>query len=208
MKHILYIIFLPLLFASCATIYFFDPQPKSGLLLNEFPVQLQGKWQDKEGKVVITSNCYQYFSLKSDSAEKKTDKVDDDNMCLSDTVRLYKAGDYILVNLFHQNISKWEIICVIKKEKNDDLSFFYISDPEVLTKDKNLKLTNANFTIDGVDTMVTTLQPPHQKQAELNSATFSGQMGKKTIRRITKKKNLVQTLKKNGLIVRKMLDIP
>ena len=198
MKLAILMTFLVFTIYSCVSIYFTEPQPKDGFLFEKIPEELHGQWDDKSsGGIKIVNNGIITFKIRKDSLSNITD-TSFTNFILSDTVQLYKLDPFYILNYKTKN-NPWEI-AIIEKQKNGNILTYVVFDPELFTKDTNLKLENANFTINGEDTIVKTLNPYCEHSIKLNNATFSGKMSVQTIKKLAKRKNIFYILKKDGFV--------
>jgi hypothetical protein len=200
MKSITYIILIALTLSSCVHVYFVEPQPKAGILLPEVPKELHGKWIDQETKISIDEKgmiSYKIREIEIDSMSVEIDTVYS-NVLLCDSIKLFKAKQYYVLN-YRENNSLWEIY-VIEKKTNGDVIFYETREPDFFVKDKNLKLKQAHYQVDEKDTLVETLNPKFEGNVRFNSATFTGQMKLKTIKKIAQKENIINILKQDGTV--------
>jgi hypothetical protein len=190
-------IFVLILFvlSSCVRIYFKDPQPKGGILLKEFPKELCGEWMEKGG-LLVEKDGISFIEFEKDTLNNTVDTIYQ-KAYLSDSVSLYKAKDIYVLNTRKQG-QHWEIFA-LSIQNNGDINVYQITEPQLFAKDKNLHLEEARFMIDERDTIVQTLRLKYEGTQKLKSATFSGQMGIKTVKKALKQKDqLLLILKKDG----------
>ena len=117
---------------------------------------------------------------------------------LSDSLRIYQAKNIFVLN-YPNKVYNWEIIA-FKPQANGDIYTYKVIDPKFFALDRNLKLLNAIYYVDGEEKIVNTLNSNYNDQLEFRSATFTGQMKFKTLKKMTSDKNLMSILRKDGTI--------
>lgn len=197
MNNLVFVILLTLILQSCVSIYFQEPQPKNGKLLSEIPEELRGEWLINEEGVKIDDSNYRNIQFRRDTLNAVYD-VDTTLIKLCDTNRLYKIKQFYVFN-YRANGSPWEII-VIEVNLKGDISFYETRETTLFEKDKKLEFIEANYNIDGNDSTVYVLSDGIEGSSRFNSATFSGQMLYKTVKKIARKKNLIIRLNKDGTV--------
>lgn len=190
---------LTLLFlSSCVSVYFTDPQPAGGTRLNSVPEELWGSWMTEDNEHArFDAAGIHTWKIKTDSLTLARDSTYE-GLLLSDTFRLYQARQWYVLNYRSSN-SPWEII-VIRKNPKGDICLYENRDPDFFVHDRNLKLEHAHFTLGEMDTIVNELHPALEDSFNLSSATFSGQMQLKTIKRIAREEHLITLLRSDGSI--------
>lgn len=146
MKQLLLIVATCLiLFTSCKTINFETPQPKNAASLTEFPVNIQGKYKDKDKKdkdtLVITA--------KSFTLGKKNSYFPNEAYINSDTVVLKKLNDYYILNLGDRKT--WSVILFKQKDKTLISYFIKIDDKNEATQLNLLKQITPFTPVKGED---------------------------------------------------------
>jgi hypothetical protein len=198
MKTILIFLSFSFIFTSCVSIYFTETQPKGGTMLNEIPNELIGNWMESE-------NNYIGFDKKgktgtkyvSDSLGNIVDTIFE-NIPLSDSLRIFQVKNIYILN-YKEKGKNWGII-TFKPQLNGDIFTYQIDDPHFFAKDRNLKLVKAVYIIDGEEKVVNTLNPNYENNLQFQSATFSGQMKIKTLKKMMSENRIMNILKKDGSI--------
>lgn len=195
-KYFLLIAIFPFIISSCVHLYFIEPQPEGGKLLSEVPTELHGEWYTEEGGIEIRSNGIYVKKIQLDTLTNKMDTMNKDNS-LCDTFRLYKIKQFYVLN-YRENNTPWEIV-IISKQGND-IYLYGTTNPDLLSKDQNLKLKEARYSMDDKDTIVQALNPELEESSSFRSATFSGKMTLKTVKIIASEENIMNILKSDGSI--------
>ena len=161
MKTIL--IFLPIyfLFGSCVSIYFTEPQPKGGTRLNEIPDELLGSWEEGKNFMGFNKNGITTITYESDSLNNIIDTIYA-KIPLSDSLRIYQAKNIFVLN-YPNKVYNWEIIA-FKPQANGDIYTYKVIDPKFFALDRNLKLLNAIYYVDGEEKIVNTLNSNYNDQ--------------------------------------------
>ena len=218
MKHL---IFIGLLFGavSCSTVHFMEVQPMNGERLHELPEELQGTWYGDDSVSYIRHypTYSEDFSVHRDSLGNIVDTTIRYTY-LSDSLRLYKGGDYYVYNDRFTN-GTWRIM-VVKTRKNGDIDHYYIDDPIFYSKLKGLNIDSAETIaylyieeIDDIAGVDTVLVNPTIKQLEsdefsnVQNAYIGGQIRIKDLKKIAKRKYLFYTYKADGTIYAPEPDI-
>lgn len=197
MKNLFVIVILSSLLQSCVSIYFTEPQFASGSRLMETPEELRGVWYKGEDKITIDQFAYTGIEYGRDEQNNiKDTAITFIQLC--DTNLLFKRKNYYIFN-YRTNAKPWEV-AIIHKKWNGDLAFYESRETTLFEKDKNLLFKEANYTINGHDSTVYLLSGYIEGSSRFNSATYSGQMSYRTVKKITVRKNLIFILKKNGSI--------
>lgn len=187
---------LVLIFSSCVSIYFTEPQPIEGIFLSEVPKELHGSWHRGNYEMIIESKgSINYRTSHRDTITNALDTLYE-NLILSDTVHLYKINNLYVLNYREKN-KPWEIV-IIERKRSGNIFIYGSTDTKIFSRDKSLKFVNANFTIDEKDTTVQTLNPNFGYSYKLNSATYSGQMSVETVKKLATRKYLFRVLKTDG----------
>ena len=169
MKTIL--IFLPIyfLFGSCVSIYFTEPQPKGGTLLNEIPNELLGSWEEGKNSMGFYKNGITTITYVSDSLNNIVDTIYT-KIPLGDSLRIYQAKNIFVLN-YPNKVYNWEIIA-FKPQANGDIYSYQMTDPNFFALDRNLKLLNAIYYVDHEEKILNTLNPIYNDRLEFRSATL------------------------------------
>lgn len=183
MKLFTSIAILLFLFESCSSIYFQEVQPKGGDNLTEIPKELFGIWHGDGEGWKIDEYGFTNIDYKTDTLDNIIDTVYVTTP-LSDSTRIYRAKDFYVLNL-RKNSQYWKIV-VIRPMNKGDIYFYYISDPEIFTKIKGIKLEKANYYIDGELRTEKTVNPDAKSSLKFDSAVFSGQMKSGSLRKALK----------------------
>ena len=197
MKRFFWFILPLLLLFSCITIHFTEPQPYGGERLEEIPAELCGTWRDKDDQFSIDPKGMTEIKVNKNEESGTIDSIAT-RVVLSDTFRIYRSGKLYVVNYRESNYP-WEI-AVAQKMSNGDINIYQTTDAELLAKDKNLRLLEAHFILDGKDTIVRIVNPDFEGNREFKKATFEGQMKHITLKKIAKKTSLQFTLSHDGKI--------
>ena len=192
-KLYFYFLIIGSLLSSCVSVYFDQPQPKGGELLTNFPKEFQGKWLGDDDTIYINSNCVKVYEYITDSVTMlKETKLT--QFCLSDSIQLYKAGDYYVANLKNKE-QGWEIY-VFEFQKNGDLYSYYPSTSPFMGKGHGLKVEKVISTpIDasisegsaGNEIVSKSIQPKDNET--INTVYYKGQFRIKDIHKIIKEEN-------------------
>lgn len=191
-------VLLALTCPSCISIYFTEPQTIGGKELFEFPDKLHGVWKESDNVISIKNGGIYESRVANDSLPGKAVIIDQGPKFMDDNFRLFQINNYFILNE-KSNDSPWRIH-VFEVKKNKDILIYSSVDPELFTKDRHLRLGEAHYIVDGVETISNRINPEFESQLEFKSATFSGQMSLKTIKRIAKPENLRMILKCDGSI--------
>lgn len=198
MKKNYWLIIIAALLSSCASVYFTETQPKGAKVVKYIPSELHGEWGNNECNILIDDDKiiateWQYDSLTNqlDTTIKTLQLVDTAFLTVSKPYYVYHYGIYG---------GPWEI-AVIEKKRNGDILIYETREPDTYRVDRNLKLKKARYIIDETDTIVHTVNPGFEESISFQSATFSGQMNKKTLKRIAVEANLMYTFKSNGQFI-------
>ncbi len=142
-KHSLRILFLILptllLLSSCFSLYFDQPQPKGGIQLLSVPEDLQGFWVKDSSVDLDTDTVYidatGQYSFVFDSLAKVYRK---EGYFLSDSMLLFKAGDYYVANLSKDGI--WWEVEIIELKENGDICLYYPKTAPYFGRGRGLKV--------------------------------------------------------------------
>lgn len=188
------------LFSSCTTIYFDQPQPKWAERLTEVPSELHGQWLKKSEGYKIDVNGITTIDIKSNAKGNPVDTVYSESN-LSDSLRLYKAKKYYVLNSNSED-DQWEIL-VLEPLKNGDINVYRTIDLNIFNNDRGLRFEKAIIKKDGKETTIKDLDSEFDTTSDLKNAYYSGQMKMKTIHKIATQDNLLLTFKSDGSV-----DIP
>jgi hypothetical protein len=199
MRTLFIFLSLTFLFSSCVSIYFTETQPKNGKELTEIPKELIGIWKNgNNGYSGFDINGGISTSYIKDSLDNIIDTVYEKTP-LSDSVKMFKAKDIYVLN-FKEKGNPWEIIA-LQVQKNGDINGYWDNDPNLFSSDRDLKLLKSVYANEeGEYKTFTSLDPKSQEELSLKSATFSGQMNFKTLKKMASKKRILFILKKDGTI--------
>jgi len=203
MKPLILFILSILFITSCSHIYFTEPQPKGGERLLEFPEELRGTWlkttDDKEVTYSIHNDRFEVLSIRKDSVGNQTSSRSEIQN-LTDTFRLYQSKNFYVINYKSSSNSLWEI-AVIKRKSNGDIIITENNDPEFFIKRKELRLDSAEYEIDDSLRTFYALNPFAEHSLRFVSATFSGQLTEKTLKKIVRQSDSGWIFKKNGTFI-------
>lgn len=200
--------FLSLTSCFSTYVYFDEPQPSEGTYLTEAPLELQGKWHDSTTiSLKITPTCLIISERIIDSVDKSV-RIDADTSCLSDSIRLHKAGDYYVLNLLHKD-KKWQVF-IIEKQKNGDQVWYYPETAPYFGKGHGLKVKQIDQTYrqkEIGDSLYKEQKPffkkslrPGKKVEKVNAVHYTGQFRIKDIEKVTIPENVFWILRANGKV--------
>lgn len=193
---------------SCLSVYFDQPQPKNGIQLKSVPKELQGSWIEKSDTVYIGDNgIYHYeFDSLSQSFVKE-------GLSLSDSVLLYKAGEYYVVN-FTDDYKLWEVE-IIHRHDNGDLYFYYPRTAPYFGRNINLRVDSISQVYEpvmindstGRDRRVLFKKSLKMKNVmSRNAVYYKGQFRIRDIPKVIIPENLDGIYKHDGTIERKLIE--
>lgn len=210
MKFFLFFL-LVFLFTSCFStyIYFDQQQPRNGIELSSAPDELLGKWKDSTGlKINISTTCLLMTVPKKDNIGTVVG-IDTSYSCLSDSIKLQKAGDYYVLNLLHKD-EKWQVF-IIRKDQNGDQVWYYPQTAPYFGKGHGLKVERIDATYklkEKGDSIFVEQKPlfkksfrPNKKVESIDAVHYNGQFRIKDIEKVIKPENVFWILKANGTIV-------
>jgi len=146
---ILPFIFLLVIINSCTNVYFDQPQPKNGKNLKFVPKELHGAWVDNLDTIYITKNGFVEVNVKTDSLDNII-SVKTENILLSDSLILNKAGKYYVLNLLEKG--NWQVI-IMDKQRSGDIIWYYPAKPPFFGEGHDLKVKKVIGKINGVETI-------------------------------------------------------
>lgn len=121
--------------SSCFTVYFDQPQPKKGIKCTTVPDELHGKWIHESDTFYIDESGG--FMYNFDSISGNYNK---EGFILSDSILLFKAGDFYVMN--HTKDKIWWQVQIIDRKENGDLYFYYPSTAPYFGKRLGLRVKN------------------------------------------------------------------
>ncbi len=129
-KHILYSFFI-LLFFSCVSVEFTEPQPFWTENLNEIPSQLHGTYYSKENDTIeIGKNFYKVLNTNDNSILEKNPSR---KILLSDSLIMRKMGPHIFLN--EKEKENWSVsLITLNKDKSIKIGFITGSSEELNSK--------------------------------------------------------------------------
>lgn len=208
----LLLIVLSMSLSSCFHLYFDRVQPKGGVELTSVPEELQGQWflrhsinESKSDSIYIDQNgwfTYDYDSIKNEYIRE--------GLNLSDTLRLFKAGEYYVAN-YSEDRMWWEVE-IIHRHENGDIYFYYPSEAPYFGKRLGLRVVEINEAYreweEEIMEYVETEKRPRKRLKmgsdvfQRNAVYYSGQFRVKDISKVMIEKNLVQIYRVDGSIER------
>lgn len=212
MRTIFYILsFLSLTSCFSTYVYFDEPQPSKGTFLTEAPTELHGTWFDStEIELKISSTCLIMKERIYDSLDNSI-RFEADTSCLSDSIMLYKAGDYYVLNLLHKD-EKWQVF-IIEKKSNGDQVWYYPETAPFFGRGHGLKVKEVEKTYrlkQIGDSIYKEQKPifnksfrPNKKVEKINAVHYSGQFRIKDIQKVAIPENVFWVLRSNGKIFTK-----
>ena len=192
-----------LLFTSCLSVYFDQQQPKNGIVQHTIPEEMQGRWGDSTGTLVISDDCMITFKLKADSLGNLV-ASDTTQMCLSDSINIQKANEYYIVNLLDSD-ANWSI-CAIKVFDDGTINWYYPATPPFFGKGCGLKVRKVTYTskIESENRKKTPFfkkcLKPDEDKWEINEVSYTGQFRIKDIEKIIIPENVFWSLNPDGTI--------
>lgn len=191
LKKYLFIMLL-LSLTSCVSVYFDQPQPNGGELLTSLPKEFQGKWLGDDDTININSTCLEVSKKIVDSLTMTT-SVETVNYCLCDSVKMYKAGNYYIANLFKEDFG-WEIF-VFEIQKNGDLVSYYPSSPPYMGKRGGLEIIKVVSTIINEETLendeIISKSIKQKNNQMIRQVFYKGQFRVKDVKKVIKEDNKV-----------------
>lgn len=187
-----WILFLLLSLTSCVSVYFDQPQPKGGESLTSLPKEFQGKWLGDEDTIKINSTCLEVSKKIVDSLTMTT-SVETVNYCLCDSIKMYKAENYYVANLYKKDLG-WEIF-VFEIQKNGDLVSYYPSSPPYMGKGGGLKIKKVVSTTISEESLengeIISKSIKQKDNQMIRQVFYTGQFKIKDIKKIIKDDNKV-----------------
>lgn len=201
-------ILIPIFLGSCAHVYFDEPQTLGGTELDKVPTELHGEWNDGEEGLMIDAFGWVDIGLQTDPMTNTVDSTFR-RINLSDSIRFYQSGKIYLLNL-SENLVDWEVAVI--KIRRGNIYIYSSSNPRLYRKDKGLRLVNLTYDGDFIENPEGDGYTPEAIEfnsfkdivpdsLEFSHANFSGQMTRKGLRQLMKKKNLLVILKSNGEMI-------
>lgn len=186
--------------SSCFHVYFDQPQPKNGIKLPTVPDELHGKWIDVKDTFYIDGSGG--FGYDFDSISGNYIK---DGFLLSDSILLYRAGNYYVVNYSKDRI--WWEVEIIERKENGDLYFYYPSKAPYFGKRLGLRVDKIEQEFEPVwlnDSIGRNRHVLFKKSLKMNNVMsrnaiyYKGQFRIKDIKKVTILDNLTIIYKHDG----------
>ena len=205
LKRTALLLFIGILFTSCTTVYFDRPQPKDGMVMTEFPEEIQGTWNLMEQlgslKIVLSASSmtmteYEKDSITNENVVKKSTEV-----LLGDSIVLKDCKSFYAMNL-KENDKQFQVVTLVTNDQNDLLVY----SPKSLPCWKNscrLKLDSVVVSEGG---FMGGGEERTQKNFEIaegeniNTVFYSGWLKSKHLKKIHREDNLLLILRQDGTI--------
>ena len=195
MKKINFIIIGSLIILnSCVSVYFDMPQPKGAVRINTVPQELQGKWNDKTDTCMITNGGMLQISLTRDSSGNiiSSKRIP---TSLSDSLMLFKAGKYYVVNTLNKEGKGYEVI-VIEVQSNGDIGWYNAIKSPFFGTGTGYEVTKVVRTKNGKEIINKSLK--NVPGENITEVYYKGQMSITDLSKIVLPKNQFSILKKDG----------
>jgi hypothetical protein len=201
LKQSFFVILLLLGLSSCFHLYFDQPQPKKGIKLTTVPVELQGRWFRDNDTSYIDENGL--FNYDFDSIKGKFIK---DRYALSDSILLFKSGDYYVLNF--KDKSWWEVV-IIERKRNGDIYFYYPSTAPYFGKSFGLRVHKIDQHFGSIWINDSVARDRHilfkkrlslKKGISRKAVYYKGQFRIKDIKKVTIPENVLWIFKNDGTI--------
>ena len=204
-KRTAFLLLITSVFTSCTTVYFDRPQPKDGMVMTEFPEEIQGTWNLMEqlGSLKIelsassmTMTEYEKDSITNENVVKKSTEV-----LLGDSIVLKDCKSFYAMNL-KENDKQFQVVTLVTNDQNDLLVY----SPKSLPFWKNscrLKLDSVVVSEGG---FMGGGEERTQKNFEIaegvniNTVFYSGWLKSKHLKKIHREDNLLLILRQDGTI--------
>lgn len=206
-SHPLLLVILIASLTSCFHVYFDQPQPKNGIQLFSVPQDLQGAWIDEGDTTYIGENGLYMFDYDSINQQFKKE-----GFTLSDSVLLFKAGDYYVVNVTDDHIF-WEVE-ILHRHENGDIYFYYPKTAPYFGKNLRLHVDSISQEFEPVmlnDSIGRDRRVLFKKSLKMkhvmtrNAVYYRGQFSIKDIEKVVIPENLERIYRQNGTIEHKMI---
>jgi len=204
-KRTALLLLITAVFTSCTTVYFDRPQPKDGIIMTEFPEEIQGTWNLMEqlGSLKIelsassmTMTEYEKDSITNENVVKKSTEV-----LLGDSIVLKDCKSFYAMNL-KENDKQFQVVTLVTNDQNDLLVY----SPKSLPFWKNscrLKLDSVVVSEGG---FMGGGEERTQKNFEIaegeniSTVFYSGWLKSKHLKKIHREDNLLLILRQDGTI--------
>jgi len=205
LKRAAFFLLIAIIITSCTTVYFDRPQPKDGIVIEEFPEEIQGTWNLMEqlGSLKIelsatsmTMTEYEKDSITNQNVIKKSTEV-----LLGDSIILKDCKSFYAMNL-KENDKQYQVVTLVTNDQNDLLVY----SPKSLPFWKNscrLKLDSVVVSEGG---FMGGGEERTQKNFEIaegeniNTIFYSGWLKSKHLKKIHREEDLLMILKRDGTI--------
>lgn len=194
-NKILPLLILLILIYSCTNVYFDQPQPKNGENLKFIPKELHGTWVENLDTIYITKNGFIEVNVKTDSLDDII-SVKTENIFLSDSLILNKAGKYYVLNLLEKG--NWQVI-IMDKQRSGDIIWYYPAKPPFFGEGDDLKVKKVMGEINGVETIDKSLT--NKDKGSSMTVYYEGQFRIKDIKKVILEDNQLWIFKSDGTII-------
>ncbi len=185
------------LLTSCTGVYFEMPQPKGAVRINSVPEELHGKWIDKMDTCIISSEGMLETSTTRDSAGKII-SIQKIPTLLSDSVMMFKAGKYYVVNILNNKGKGYEVV-VIEKEINGDICWYYPLNSPFFGTGRDYEITKVIRSNNGKEIINKSIK--NVQGENIIEVYYKGQMSIGDISKVVQPKNKFSIMKKDGTII-------
>jgi hypothetical protein len=204
-KRLTSILAVGVVFASCTTVYFDQPQPKDGIVMTEFPEEVQGTWNLMEqlGSLKIelsatsmTMTEYEKDSITNQNVIKKSTEV-----LLGDSIILKDCKSFYVMNLKEKE-NQYQVVTLMTNDQNDLLVY----SPKSLPFWKNSCKLKLDSVIVSEGGFMGGGEERVQKNFEIsegeniNTIFYSGLLKSKHLKKMHREDNLLMILKRDGTI--------
>ena len=204
-KQTAFLLLIATVFTSCTTVYFDRPQPKDGMVMTEFPEEIQGTWNLMEQlgslKIVLSASSmtmteYEKDSITNENVVKKSTEV-----LLGDSIVLKDCKSFYAMNL-KENDKQFQVVTLVTNDQNDLLVY----SPKSLPFWKNSCRLKLDSVIVSEGGFMGGGEERTQKNFEIaegeNISTifYSGWLKSKHLKKIHREDNLLLILRRDGTI--------
>ncbi len=178
---------------SCVGVYFDMPQPKGGVRVNSVPQELQGTWIDTDTIMISNEGMVQTSSTKD-----STGKIISSQRIptfLSDSVMMFKAGKYYIVNTLNKNGKGYELM-VIEKQTNGDIYWYNAVKSPFFGTGNGYEVTKVVRNKNGKEIINKSIK--NVPGENITEVYYKGQMSISDISKIVQPKNKFSVMKKDG----------
>ena len=205
LKRAVFLLLVGVVFTSCTTVYFDRPQPKDGIVMTEFPEEVQGTWNLMEQlgslKIELSATSMTMTEFEKDSITNQNVIKKSTEVLLGDSIILKDCKSFYVMNL-KENDKQYQVVTLVSNDQNDLLVY----SPKSLPFWKNsckLKLDSVIVSEGGFMGGGEEHVQKNFKIAEgenINTIFYSGFLKSKHLKKMHREDNLLMILKRDGTI--------